>query len=100
VAGAAGADCASPGSIFGVLYSEPLPSGWRAEVYEATGTPGACTLKGVDSTAVLGATGLRIETRWKQVEPPAGAPCDVDEARARRATMTCAEYEVLTATRR
>lgn len=97
----AGTSCTG-GGLFSIAYFDEIEDGYRAEVTSSSGSGTSCSLSYVESTAIVQEDGsLRIETRSKSetITVASSDECTIDEARARKATMPCRNFEVITATR-
>lgn len=92
--------CEASHGLAGLLYTEQLEGGLRAEVFTAFGDPTACALAARRSDALIAADGtLRVETRRYEQRDVSGVVCDGATAERMLSSLTCLELDVFTAQR-
>jgi len=92
------AECGTGSSALGVPFSEPIPGGYRGEVFYSFGSAPDCTLGHNEGTAVLQDDGsLRIEVREHEeaLEMVSEDDCGSDAAESRAGSLPCTTFQVL-----
>lgn len=93
------AACEPSAGLAGLLYTELIPGGRRAETFVAFGESSNCALGARRSDAVISADGtLRVETRRFEERGVGGVDCEPATAERLLASLTCLELDVIVAT--